>query len=137
MSFWERIKQMGRSFMAGRHGADSLSNALVWTGLVLYLLGTFLNLGILSLLGLAVYCYTVFRIFSRNNEKRSAENRRFMTWKTRLTTKGKQARTRFKNRKEYKYFKCPGCKAWLKLPHGAGVVTVTCSRCHNNFTEKA
>ena len=136
MSFWEKIKQSFRSLMTGRHGVDQLSIVLVWTGLALYVLSAVFGLGILSLLSLAIYGYTVFRMFSRNEEKRSAENRRYLSWKTRVTTDAKQARTRFKNRKQYNYFRCPNCKAWLRLPRGAGVVTVTCGRCHNSFTQK-
>lgn len=44
-------------------------------------------------------------------EKRGAENRRYLAWKGKITTNTKQARTRFKNRKQYKYFRCPNCKA--------------------------
>jgi len=136
MSFWEKIKQSFRSLMTGRHGADQLSMALVWIALAIYLLSAVLGLGILSLLSLVLYGYTIFRMFSRNNEKRSEENRRYLAWKNKITTGSKQARTRFKNRKQFKYFRCPNCKAWLKLPRGAGVVTVTCGRCHNSFTQK-
>jgi hypothetical protein len=123
--------------MAGRHGVDQLSVALAWGGLVLYFLSAILGSGLLVLLSLATYVYTLFRIFSRNNEKRSAENRRYLGWKNKLSTTLKQARTRFKNRKQFKYFRCPSCKAWLRVPRGKGVVTVTCGRCHNNFTQKA
>ena len=136
MSFWEKIKQSLRSLMAGRHGVDPLSVVLVWIGLGLYVLSAVFGVEILSLVALAIYGYTVFRMFSRNEEKRSAENRRYLGWKTRVTTNAKQARTRFKNRKQYKYFRCPNCKAWLRLPRGSGVVTVTCGRCHNSFTQK-
>lgn len=136
MTFWERIKQSLRNLMAGRQGVDQLSLALVWTGLGLYVLSALLGSGLLSLVSMAVYGYTLFRVFSRNTEKRSAENRRYLTRKNRIQTYAKQARTRFNNRKQYKYFRCPSCKAWLKLPRGAGVVTVTCGRCHNSFTQK-
>ncbi len=136
MTFWERIKQSLRNLMAGRQGVDQLSLALVWTGLGLYVLSALLGSGLLSLVSMAVYGYTLFRVFSRNTEKRSAENRRYLTRKNRMQTNAKQARTRFNNRKQYKYFRCPSCKAWLKLPRGAGVVTVTCGRCHNSFTQK-
>lgn len=137
MSFWEKIKQTVRSFMGGRNGSDQLSIALLWFGLGLYLIGLVTGLGIFDLLGLAAYGVCIFRMFSRNREKRGAENRRYLTWQKRVTTRWKQAQNRFKNRKQYKYFKCPGCKAWLKLPRKAGVVTVTCSRCQNSFTQKA
>ena len=137
MNLWERIKQAFRNLMAGRHGVDQLSVTLVWVGLGLYILAAVLNVGVISLLSLALYGYTIFRMFSRNEEKRAAENRRYLAWKNKWQTAARQARTRFKNRKQYRYFRCPNCKAWLKLPRGAGVVTVTCGRCHNSFTQKA
>jgi len=148
MSFWEKIKQSLRRFMMGRNGADNLSVALLWTGLILYLLGSIVGsiqvsiifplLGmLLNLLGFAAYVFCIFRMFSRNLDKRRAENRRYVTMAEKKKTERRQARVRFQNRKTYKYFKCPGCKAWLRLSRGKGVVTITCSRCHTSFTQKA
>lgn len=148
MTFWQKIKQTLRSFMDGRHGADQLSMALLWTGLIAYLLGTIFSgvqgfilwplLGILlTLAGIATYVLCIFRMFSRNNDKRSAENRRYLAMTERRRTARRQAKARFQNRKKYKYFRCPGCRAWLRLPRGTGVVTVTCSRCHTSFTQKS
>ena len=148
MSFWEKIKQSLRSFMNGRNGADHFSMALLWTGLIFYLLSSIIGsiqgafiwplLGmLLNLAGFAAYGYSIFRIFSRNLDKRRAENRRYVTAMERQKKKRTQAVNRFKNRKIYKYFKCPGCKAWLRLKRGSGVVTITCSRCHTSFTQKS
>lgn len=146
MSFWEKIKQTLRSFMNGRNGADHLSMALLWTGLAAYLLGSILGsvqnavfviLGMLmNLAGFAAYVFAIYRTFSRKVEKRRAENRRYLTMKEKKATERRQAKVRFQSRKKYKYFKCPGCKAWLRLPRGTGVVTITCSRCHTSFTQK-
>lgn len=148
MTFWEKLKQSFRSFMNGRNGADHLSMALLWTGLICYLLGSILSsvqgififplLGmLLTLAGFAAYCFSIFRIFSRNVDKRRAENRRYVTMAEKKRTERRQAKVRFQNRKTYKYFKCPGCKAWLRLPRGKGVATITCSRCHTSFTQKS
>ena len=148
MTFWQKIKQAFRSFMYGRNGADHLSMALLWAGLILDLLGGIVGsiaasvifpiLGILlNMLGFACYVFCIFRMFSRNVDKRRAENRRYVTLMEKKKTQRRQAKVRFQNRKTYKYFKCPGCKAWLRLSRGKGVVTVTCSRCHTSFTQKA
>ena len=136
MSLWQKMKQTFRSFMGGRYGADQLGKTLLWTGLVCYLLGSFSALRFMMLIGLAAYACSIFRIFSRNRTKRYEENRKYLTWKNKIQTKRKQAQARFRNRKQFKYFKCPGCKAWLKLPRGTGVATITCGRCKNNFTQK-
>lgn len=147
MSFWQKIKQSFRNFMNGRNGADQLAMALLWTGLLAYLLGSIVGsiqasvlfpiIGmLLNLVGFAAYAFSIFRLFSRNLDKRRAENRRYVTMMEKKSTERRQARVRFQNRKKYKYFKCPGCKAWLRLPRGSGVVTITCSRCHTSFTQK-
>ena len=109
---------------------------LIYAGLGLYLLGSLFGLGFLTLISFAAYCVAIFRMLSRNLEKRSMENRRYTNWKSNAGRKGKQSRARFRNRKQFKYFRCPGCGGWLKLPRGAGMVTVTCGRCQNSFTEK-
>ena len=148
MSFWEKIKQTLRSFMNGRNGVDQFSMALMWTGILCSLLssilGSFVNRPlpaflslILSLASMALYAFCIYRMFSRDLEKRRAENRRYIAFADRQKKKAHQAVNRFKNRKVYKYFKCPGCKAWLRLKRGSGVVTVTCSRCHTSFTQKS
>ena len=112
MSFWEKIKQSLRNFMSGRNGADRLGLTLLWVGLILYILGTLIGtasgtfwllLGsLLNLAGFACYILCIFRMFSRNLPKRQAENRRFEASYARSKTQLRQAKNRFKNRKQYK-----------------------------------
>lgn len=134
---WEKIKETFRGFMSGRYGTDALSTALVVGGLILYVLDLILGTGIISLLGTAAYIYAIFRMMSRNVEKRSDENRRFVAKYEQLRKSLTQARARFANRKEYKYFRCPECKSWIRLKRDTGEVTVTCSRCHTSFDQRA
>ncbi len=137
MSFWQKIKAGLVRFMEGRHGADNLGMFTLFTGLILSLLGTFTRLGLLSFLGLALYVVTIFRMFSRNREARVKENRKYLEltggWKTKTT----QFFRRCKNRKDYKYFKCPHCKALIRMKRGSGEKTITCVRCGHQFNAKA
>ena len=148
MSFWEKIKQTLRSFMNGRNGSDQLSMALLWGGLVCYLLSSILGsfvkrplLGLLSMLfslaGMAAYVLCIYRMFSRDVEKRRAENRRYLAFTDRQKKKRTQAVNRFKNRKQYKYFRCPSCRVHLRLTRGCGEKTVTCPKCRHQFRQKA
>ena len=136
MRFADKLKTAVAQFMQGRYGPDQLSLALVYGGLTCYILDLFLGIGV-STVGLALYVYSFFRILSRNKAKRCAENQRFLTWWNPCVTKIKQAKRRFELRKQFKYFKCPQCKSWLRLARGAGEVNVTCGRCHNRFLYKA
>ena len=137
MSFFQRLKESLNRFMQGRHGADHLGMFTLLSGLVLSLIGSFTRLGILNLLGFALYIWTLFRMFSRNHEKRMAENRKYIEissgWKTRIS----QFMKRLKNRRDYKYFKCPNCKVLLRLKRGCGEKEITCVRCGHHFRHKA
>ncbi len=137
MPLLKKIKQTFRSFMNGRYGGDQLSKILLWSGLALYLVGAAANLPLFTLLGFAAYIFVLYRMFSRNVEKRRAENARYLAAKNRFRIRRSQAAARWKNRREFKYFKCPRCKSWLRLPRKVGEVTVTCGRCHNSFKKQA
>ncbi len=134
---WQRIKNALRGFMAGRHGADQLSLALLIAGLVLSLLTSFTGFALFYWLGLIAYIWGIFRMMSRNNAKRSEENLRWVTFWTKFKTEFKQFFVRLKNIRKYRYFKCPQCKARLRLPRKVGEVTVTCGKCHHQFKQKA
>ncbi len=137
MSFWEKIKQSFRTLMSGRNGADRLASNCVWLGLILYIVSLFTGWGILVLLSLALYVYGIFRMWSRNIEKRREENRRYVEWRNGLSTGVKQSFKRLKNSKEYKYFKCPHCKVWLRVKRGSTQTHFTCGRCKTEFDRKA
>ena len=137
MSILEKIKAGLVKFMAGRRGADELSLAMLIGGALLSLLGTALHMPVLSLLSMAIYIFTLFRMFSRNIEKRYAENAAFLKLWNGMTSGIRQFFNRLKNMKKYKYFKCPECKSRLRLPRGVGEVTVTCGKCHHAFKQKA
>lgn len=134
MSFLDRIKSTLNGFMRGRHGADEFSMALLIVGLAMSILGNLRPLFPLSLLSLALYIYAMFRMFSRNHEKRYAENQKYIA-----LTHGslRQFFVRLKNIRKYKYFKCPECHARLRLPRKVGEVTVTCGKCRHAFKQRA
>lgn len=123
--------------MTGRYGGDQLSRVQVWTGCIVYIVAIFTGLGILSYLGLFLHIWAFFRMLSRNVEKRAQENQKFLSLTCDMRRSASQARNRFKNRKEYKYFRCPKCHSYLKLPRNVGEVTVTCGKCRHQFRKKA
>ena len=134
---WQKFKDGVRNFMIGRNGADQLSMAMLIAGIVLSLLTSITKIVIFNLLGLSILVLTIFRMFSRNLEKRRAENQKFVNFRANFGTNSKQLLNRLKNMKKYKYFKCPQCGARLRLPRKVGEVTVTCGKCKNQFKQKA
>lgn len=104
---------------------------------MLFLLAVFTRIGLFSLLAMALYIWAIFRMYSRNGEKRAQENARYLAATRKLRTSVNQALTRLKNRKKYRYFRCPNCHARLRLPRGVGEVTVNCGQCKHSFRKKA
>ncbi len=137
MSFWQKIKAGMARFMEGRHGPDNLSMLTLFTGLLLTIISTFTGSGILSFLGLVLYILTIFRMFSRNQEARQKENRKYLELTNHAKTRITQFIRRQKNKKEYKYFKCPKCKVLLRMKRGAGEKDITCARCGHQFKQKS
>lgn len=132
-----RIKQALQRFFYGRRGMDELGIAIYIAGLVLYIISMIFTLGLLNLLATVLWVYGLFRMFSKNLNKRYQENQWFLNKYTPVRRRASQAVTRYKNRRVYLYFKCPKCHSWLKLPRGIGEKTVTCGKCGEKIRKKA
>jgi len=137
MPFFKRAAATLRRVFRGCYGGDQLSMAMTYASLVLILLGALPRMEVLLAVAYALVILSFARMFSRNVAARRRENEWFLKKTAPLVTKFFQARARFKNRKSYAYFRCPGCRSWLKLPRGAGKVTVTCSKCGSQTNKTA
>lgn len=137
MSFFRKMQYAFARMMQGRNGIDNLGYTALWAGLIMSLLDSFIGTGLLSLMGTALYVYSIWRMFSRKVEKRAEENRKFVTFSTTWRTKVKQYFLRLKNSREFKYFHCPQCGVLIRLKRGSGERTVHCPKCHHEFQQKA
>ena len=137
MSFLQRLKMSLIRFMQGRHGPDNLGMFTLFTGLGCSIIGSITGVGILSLLGMGLYIWTLFRLFSKNNDKRIEENRKYISLTSGWKTKSSQFVKRLKNSREYRYFRCPNCKLLLRMKRGSREKEVTCARCRHQFRFKA
>lgn len=139
--FWMKFKAGVARFMQGRYGPDQLGLATIWASIILNLIGALSGnaavSGAMNLLSTAGWVWAIWRLLSRNRQKRLAENQWFLTRWAKIKTPVMQAITRFKNRKKYVYFTCPECRMKLRLPRGVGNVTVKCSKCGHSFEKKA
>ena len=123
-------------FMIGRNGADHFSRFLSYAALVLIVVNLFVRNYALWLLGLLLLACAYFRIFSRNVSRRRAENERYLQLRYKATSGVRGWWDRMKQRKDYAFFRCPGCRAMLRVPRGKGKIRVTCRKCGNAFEKK-
>ena len=120
--------------MIGRNGVDKLTMTMLWVGIGLLFVAMFVSSPVLNLVSMVIYVLAIMRIFSKNTAKRSAENRAFVNQTYKIKKAVAHRRNRFKNRKQYRYFKCPNCKSWLRVPRKTGQVKVTCGKCKHQFS---
>ena len=130
------IRQWLTRFMTGRYGMDQLNTAMMVLYIILYVIYLFTRWMILDFIVLVLLFVTIFRMLSRNLERRRAENTRFLQLVRPALRKFKSCRSRMQD-KEHRYFKCPNCGQQLRVPRGKGKITVTCRSCGASFEERS
>lgn len=123
-------------FMIGRAGGDQLTVFLLFLSIGLTIMARIMGIGVLAILGYIPLGVGVYRIFSKDVNKRRMENYRFSTAISPLYARYKGMQARLSNRRKYKYFKCTNCKRRLRIPRGSGKVLVTCPNCKLKFIKK-
>lgn len=126
------------NFMSGRYGFDQFGRFLFLLGLVTGFAGMFLffipfRLGvwirsIFYVINHLCYIYAVFRIFSRNIQKRTIENERYIRVRNKVLPFIEK-----KTDRNYVYKKCPKCGAMLRLKRIKGKHITQCPKCGIKF----
>lgn len=120
--------------MFGRYGVDQLNIFLLVVAVTLNVISLILSrldavsiiIGMLvSLVSYGILIWYLFRAFSRNPEKRALENRRFLTWVSRMKDH------------ENRYYRCPNCKQTVRVPRGRGKICIKCPKCSEKFIRKS
>ena len=127
-----------RKFLNGRYfRLDELSIALLSVMVILSISGLIAGIPILSYLADIVFLVYIFRNYSRNIERRIAENAKFMELFGPFFRKAAEPFNnifnRVRDRKTHIYLKCPSCRQTLRLPKGKGKLKATCPKCKTEF----
>ena len=125
--------------MQGRYGQDEFSRFLSVAALILLVLSLFIRpRWVLTLIVWIILIYSVFRMLSKNIAARSKERDAYLKVRNRVTKKAAYLKNRWKDRKEYNYYTCPGCKAHVRIrkPGKGKTILVTCPKCRETFQKK-
>lgn len=128
-------------FMYGRYGTDRLNMFLLIVLIVCAGLNLFVRNGYFSIVMsswetlLIVLIY--YRMFSRNIQKRYAENQKYLS----LENKVKRffGRTKYiqEQRKDFHIYTCPQCRQKIRIPKRKGKISVRCPKCGAEFVKKS
>ena len=134
-NFFRKIGDGLRRFMQGRYGGDEFSRFLAIAAIVFIVLARILNFALLWYLALALIVYEWFRVLSRRIRKRQVENAKYLQAKWKVINFFKSLAERWKTRKIYKYYKCPGCGATVRIkrPSQHAKILITCPKCGKKF----
>ncbi len=141
------MKERLRKFMEGRYGADELNRFLTLCGWVLLLIGFVLSGidskvaliagSVLVTLSWALLIYSLFRTFSKRTQERASENYKYFVCKNKVLGWFRRLKARWQDRKAHRYFRCPQCKATVRVPRGKGKIRITCPKCKHQFVKKS
>lgn len=133
------MKEKFRRFMTGRYGVDQLSRVYLAAALVLMIAASFVRgaMPILDLFALFLLGYTYYRMFSRDISKMYAQNQKYLNFRYKQTVKWNNAKKRFAQRKEYRFFRCPQCRQRVRVPRGRGKICITCPKCKAEFIKRS
>ena len=125
-----------RNFMYGRYGFDQLSRALIIAAFVISLLTMFSPVRGLVLLSYIPLIYAVFRIFSKNVQKRMQENAAYFNIESKVKNKFIHLKLSMVGTKTHKYYTCSKCRQTIRVPRGKGKICITCPKCRHEFVKK-
>ena len=124
-------------FMQGRYGSDELNIALLVLSIVISIVSRFVfNFParlIMSFISVGLLALIVFRTLSRNIYARTAENRKFKPVFKAVTGWFSLTFKKFRDGRTHRYYKCPACKAQLRVKNVKGKHTIRCPKCGNQF----
>jgi ssDNA-binding Zn-finger/Zn-ribbon topoisomerase 1 len=129
----ERIKEKLIKFMTGRYGVDQLYYGMFALWVVLTLVNIKVDSMILMAVSDVFIVLAIFRGFSRNISRRTAENEKFLKVWNPVKRKVRLFYRRIREIRVHRFRTCPHCKKTLQLPIKRGKNTVKCPRCQEKF----
>lgn len=127
-----------RNFMAGRNGVDKLTYGLLFIYFVIAAVNSFIR-GftvawiVLSVIQYLFLAYIVFRVLSKNLQKRYNENYAFEKFINAWKPYFERMKLRFQYRKTHRFRVCSHCGEFLRLKKGRGKRKITCPKCYKEL----
>lgn len=123
-------------FMLGRNGVDFLNKHLFRIAAVIAGVNLLFS-GWVGVLPPVMAGYALFRTLSRNLPMRQMEDMVVREKYDHAKEKISGALHRAKQSRDFRFFSCPGCSSYLRVPRGKGRIQVTCPRCGHRFDRKS
>lgn len=130
------MKEKLQRFMWGRYGIDRLNQVLLAGAFVAMIL-SMTGVGLFYAVATVLIFYTYFRIFSRDINKRTAENQWYLKKEMKVRGLFLKRKKESAQRRIYRIYKCPDCGQKIRVPKGKGKIAVSCRKCGAEFIRKS
>ncbi len=123
--------------MQGRYLGDRYNQAITGLAMLLIVINLlFFRSRILSFLSLAIVFYACYRSLSKDIDRRSRENARFLKSTQGLRGGFRKYKRRLFGENGYRYFPCESCGKELRVPIKKGKVKVRCPNCKHEMVKR-
>ena len=135
MNFIRNVRERMKLFMIGRYGTDALNRGLliIWT--VFLVLGFITGSLWLYIPQLILCAIIFFRMLSRNVVRRQRENYLYYELMRKIGARWRHLMVRLRDRKTANFFRCPKCRADIRMPKQTGSFKIRCPKCGEEFTK--
>ncbi|MBQ7875080.1 MAG: hypothetical protein IJ306_08000 [Oscillospiraceae bacterium] len=137
--FKEKLKKAGDKIkysLYGCYGYDDFSKFLTVLSVICIILSVFTFHSLFYYTAVVLYFYIFYRCLSTNKYKRSLENNKYLSVKSKMLSPFRLMKRKFADRKLYRYYKCRKCKTVMRVPKGKGEIEITCPKCETKTIKK-
>ena len=135
-NFLANLNYRLRYFMRGRYGLDILSRAAIVFACILLVISSLFGIPILYFLSLIFLFWGYYRCFSRDLDKRGRELCKYLNIKNKTVAKINRRKKMFRERRTHRFFKCPKCSTYSRVPKGKGKIKITCGVCKTEMIKR-
>ena len=115
---------------------DRLNKDMIVLCVALNFLNLFIRSHILALIAALFFFAPVFRVFSKNIDRREDENTKYFQKRKAFMEWLKIMYKRIAEIKTHRYYRCKNCDAYIRVPYKKGSHTIDCPKCGKEFKVK-
>lgn len=127
--------------MYGRYGNDQLNQFMLYVFLGCAVLNLFIRANYFSMLltswEILLIILIYYRMFSKNHQRRYAENQKYLTLANKVKRFFGKTRYMQQQRKNFHIYTCPQCRQKIRIPKGKGRISVRCPKCGAEFVKNS
>jgi len=125
------------NLMVGRYALwDRLNKDMLIFCVALNFINLFIGSWIVRTVAALLFLAPIFRVFSKNIDKREDENTNYCKKRKGVVEWFKIMYKRISEIKTHRYYKCKNCDSYIRVPYKKGEHTIDCPKCGKEFKVK-